>query len=46
MGSFKGNAWDVYDTMGTWEWTCSKYKKDYDGSEQKCTTKIQSATVR
>ena len=19
-----------------WEWTCSQYKKSYDGSEQKC----------
>ena len=19
-----------------WEWTCSEYKKSYDGSEQKC----------
>ncbi len=36
VGSFKANAWKLYDMLGNvWEWTCSAYAKDYDGSEVK-----------
>ncbi|MDG4550191.1 MAG: formylglycine-generating enzyme family protein [Candidatus Contendobacter sp.] len=40
VGSFKANAWKLYDMLGNvWEWTCSAYAKDYDGSEAKCSEK-------
>jgi formylglycine-generating enzyme required for sulfatase activity len=37
VGSFKPNAFGLFDILGNvYEWTCSEYKKSYDGSEQKC----------
>ena len=29
-----------------WEWTCSEYKKHYDGSEQKCAVSARKYSLR
>jgi formylglycine-generating enzyme required for sulfatase activity len=35
--SFPANAWGLHDTSGNvWEWTCSTWRKQFDGSEQQC----------
>ena len=37
VGSFKPNAFDLYDTAGNvLEWTCSIYERNYEGGEQVC----------
>lgn len=37
VGSFEANKFGLHDTAGNvWEWTCSVYRKPYDGSERQC----------
>lgn len=37
VGSFGANAFGLHDTAGNaWEWTCSAWRKKFDGSEQSC----------
>ncbi len=40
VAQFKANEFKLHDTAGNvYEWTCSGYSKDYDGSELKCVNK-------
>ena len=47
VGSFKPNAFGLHDMLGNvYEWTCSAYKENYDGSEQKCSVSAITYTRR
>jgi formylglycine-generating enzyme required for sulfatase activity len=40
VGSFAANPFRLHDMVGNvWEWTCSAYTSDYDGSEATCSGK-------
>ena len=46
-GSFKPNAFGLFDMLGNvFEWTCSEYKKSYDGSEQECSVSASKYSLR
>ena len=47
VGSFKPNAFGLHDMLGNVsEWTCSAYKENYDGSEQKCSDSARFYSLR
>jgi formylglycine-generating enzyme required for sulfatase activity len=47
VARFSPNSLGLYDMSGNVaEWTCSQYKKSYDGSEQKCTDSASSYSLR
>ena len=47
VASFAPNSLGLYDMSGNvLEWTCSEYKKRYDGSEQKCSVSAGKYSLR
>jgi len=47
VASFAPNSLGLYDMSGNVaEWTCSAYKENYDGSEQKCSDSARFYSLR
>ena len=45
--SFPPNAFRLYDMLGNvYNWTCSEYKNQYDGSEKRCTANAKLFSLR
>ena len=46
VGQKQANGLGLYDMSGNvWEWTCSAYAENYDGSEQRCSSDANARRV-
>jgi formylglycine-generating enzyme required for sulfatase activity len=47
VGTFPANKFGLHDMSGNaWEWTCSAFQNEFDGSEQTCVTKEGDSSTR
>ena len=47
VASFAPNSLGLYDMSGNvYEWTCSEYKRNYRGSDQKCAVSASEYSLR